>query len=51
MECYKEYPRSISMLTALAAVVYLMAGSALILWRRRQGVETLDQAATHESHE
>jgi hypothetical protein len=31
MECYKEYPRSISLLTALAAVVYLMAGSALLL--------------------
>ena len=31
MECYKEFPRSIGMLTSLAAVVYLMAGSALLL--------------------
>ncbi len=31
MECYKEYPRSIGMLTALTAVVYLMAGCALLL--------------------
>jgi hypothetical protein len=31
MECYKEYPRSIGLLTSLAAIVYLMAGSALML--------------------
>ncbi len=31
MQCYKEFPRSIGLLTTLASVVYLMAGSALML--------------------
>lgn len=31
MECYKEFPRSIGLLTTLASVVYAMAGTALML--------------------
>ncbi len=31
MECYKEYPRSIGLLTTLASIVYLMAGTVLML--------------------
>jgi hypothetical protein len=31
MECYKEYPRSIGLLTGLSSVVYLMTAEALLL--------------------
>ncbi len=31
MQCYKEFPRSIGLLTTLASVVYLMAATALML--------------------
>lgn len=31
MQCYKEFPRSIGLLTTLASVVYAMAGLALML--------------------
>ncbi len=31
MECYREFPRSIGLLTTLASVVYAVAGTALML--------------------
>ncbi len=31
MECYKEFPRSIGLLTTLASVVYLLASTVLML--------------------
>jgi len=31
MECYKEFPRSIGLLTTLASIVYAVAGTALML--------------------
>jgi len=31
MECYKEYPRAIGLLTMMSSLVYLLAGAALLL--------------------